>query len=133
MDLQTETSQASSKGHVMLVDDDDSVRRLSERVLRRLGYDLTVCSSGRTAIDFYKEHADEVNLVVLDMVMPDMGGRATFVELKRINPNVRVVLASGYAVDEEASECVDEGALEFVRKPFMIEDLQRVVETHVIR
>ena len=116
---------------VLIVDDDDGVRRFSSRVVDRLGYELTACENGARAVEFFTDHSAEIDLVILDMIMPEMGGRATFVELKRINPDVCVVLASGYAVDEEAELCLSEGALEFVNKPFMIEELQRVVETHI--
>ena len=75
---------------------------------------------------FKREHAG-IDLVVLDMVMPELGGRDTFRELRKIDPDVKVVLSSGYSLDGEAQAVLDDGALAFIQKPFRVADLARTV------
>jgi CheY-like chemotaxis protein len=119
------------KGHILLVDDEEDVRRLSTRALRTLGYKVTALTDGLEAVEFYKTNHKEVDLVILDMVMPKMDGRAAFREMKKINPGVKVLVVSGYAAETTARECMHEGALDFIAKPFWIGDLSQAVATYL--
>lgn len=121
------------KAHLMVVDDDRLVREFSSRALRKLGYKVTACADGVEGVRFYRDHHQEIDMVIMDMIMPNMDGRAAFRELKKINPEVRVLLASGFAVESEAQECMREGALEFLTKPFTLEDLSRIIKLYVGR
>jgi YesN/AraC family two-component response regulator len=83
--------------------------------------------NGREAIDIYAENTDTVDLVALDMIMPEMNGRATFEELKKINENVRVLLVSGYSLNKQVEELLELGCRGFIQKPFDIIELSRTL------
>jgi len=83
--------------------------------------------NGKKAITLYREHKDTIDLIILDMIMPDMGGAETYDTLKEINPNVRALLSSGYSIDSQASAIGERGCDGFIQKPFDVEDLSRNV------
>ena len=113
---------------VMLVDDDYPVRRYVERALGKKGYTVILCEDGTDAVEMYKEHGSEIALVIMDMIMPEMDGKTAFFELKKIDPEVKVVVASGYSVGPSVQACIDEGALKFLNKPFQLNELLVTVE-----
>ena len=84
-------------------------------------------ASGREAIDIYTRHTDAVDLIALDMIMPEMNGRATFEELKKINADVRVLLVSGYSLNKQVEEMLELGCNGFIQKPFDIIELSRAL------
>lgn len=114
-------------GHILLVDDDDAVRQVGEKLLTELGCKVSTAVDGLEAIDFYQEHKRDVDLVVLDLQMPNLDGRGTFRALKRLDPRVRVLLTSGHASREEAERIIAEGALDVLPKPFKLDDLSRAI------
>jgi len=114
-------------GHILLVDDDDAVRNVGKKLLVELGCTVSTAVDGLDALDFYEEHRRDIDLVVLDMQMPNLDGQGTFRELRRMNPKVRVLLVSGMAGREEAERCLDDGALDVLAKPFRLEDLSRAI------
>ncbi|MBN2340206.1 MAG: PAS domain S-box protein [Deltaproteobacteria bacterium] len=106
------------EAHVLFVDDDDIICELAETILRSLGYQVSVCRNGAEALRFYERNWRSVDLVVLDMVMPIMTGKDAFIAMKAINPNIIVVVSSGYSVSGEAQELLEMGAADFIQKPF---------------
>jgi CheY-like chemotaxis protein len=114
-------------GHILLVDDDAAVRMVGKKLLVELGCTVSTAVDGLEALDFYEEHGRDIDLVVLDMQMPNLDGQGTFRELRRINPKVRVLLVSGMAGREEAEQCLHDGALDVLSKPFRLEDLSRAI------
>lgn len=92
-------------------------------MLERLGHRVLVARSGREAIALYAAHRDEVDVVILDMIMPGMSGGEAFDRLKEIGPDVRVPLSSGYSIDGRAKEILDRGCKGFIQKPFTIKGL----------
>ncbi len=114
-------------GHILLVDDDDAVRNVAKKLLVELGCTVSTAVDGLEALDFYQEHRREIDLVVLDMQMPNLDGQGTFRELRRMNPKVRVLLVSGMVGREEAERCLSDGALDVLAKPFRLEDLSRAI------
>lgn len=125
MSLQDAGGASESKGTVMVIDDCESVLRFADKALRRHGYNVCMCEDGRKALDIYKERLGEIDLVILDMVMPETGGEIIFGELKKIDPVVRVVVASAYSMDGVVAECMAGGALDFLNKPY---DLHQLLE-----
>ncbi|HSM89112.1 MAG TPA: ATP-binding protein, partial [Desulfobacterales bacterium] len=109
-------------GTILLVDDEAIVLDVTAAMLRRLGYTVLTTLSGREAVEIYTEHADRISAVVLDMIMPEMGGGEVFDQLKRINPSVKVLLASGYSLQGQAREIMNRGCDGFLQKPFTLED-----------
>jgi PAS domain S-box-containing protein len=113
--------------HVLLVDDESSVCQVTGLVLERSGCEVTVARNGAEAVDIYRERRDEIDLVFLDMVMPVMGGRETFLALQEIDPDVVVLVTSGYSVAGEAQELLDRGARRFIQKPYRNADLIQAI------
>ncbi|MBW2646156.1 MAG: response regulator [Deltaproteobacteria bacterium] len=108
---------------ILLVDDEEQVLKLSVRVLNSLGYTVLEARNGREAVDVYKKEKDKIGLVVLDMIMPDMGGGKAYDLLKEANPDIKVLLCSGYSIDGQAMEILDRGCDGFIQKPFDIKGL----------
>jgi PAS domain S-box-containing protein len=115
------------RGHVLVVDDEPLVAHSAADMLRSLGYAVTVRHSGAEAAAFYRDFWRNVDLALLDMVMPGMDGRATFAALRAINPGLKALLTSGYGVDGEAQRILDSGVMGFVQKPYRLEELGRAV------
>ncbi len=111
---------------VLVVDDEELVRETTREMLRELRCKALVASSGREAVEFYRQHGAHVDLVLLDLTMPGLSGTATLRELRAIDPSVRVVIMSGYAFAEAPLEPT-EAKTPFLRKPFTVFDLRRTL------
>jgi two-component system cell cycle sensor histidine kinase/response regulator CckA len=111
------------EGTILLVDDEDIILDVSCELLEMLGYKVYVAHSGREAIEIYKEKMDTIDLVIIDMIMPGMGGGETFDCLKHINRDVKVILSSGYSINGKAKEIMERGCRAFIQKPFQIHEL----------
>jgi signal transduction histidine kinase/ActR/RegA family two-component response regulator len=107
-------------GHVLLVDDEPTVSFSMKKMLQQSGYTVTLAGNGREALDYYMENWKSVDLVILDMIMPVMGGRETFIAMKQINPAIAALLASGYSLNGDAQSILDMGIRGFIQKPFDI-------------
>ncbi len=113
---------------VLLIDDEEVVLDVGIRMLQHFGYEVLSAANGREAIDIYTVHKDRIDLVLLDMVMPDMGGRAVYDRLKQCNPKVKVLLSSGYSLSGEADEIMRSGCNGFIQKPFNIKELTAQID-----
>ena len=82
---------------------------------------------GEEAVEVYKKNQDKIDMVILDMIMPDMGGGQTYDRLKEINPDIKVLLSSGYSINGQATEILERGCDGFIQKPFNIMDLSRKI------
>lgn len=109
---------AEGRGMVLLVDDEEMIIEVGQEILETLGYGVLPASSGEEALDIYRSQRDHIDIVILDMIMPGMGGGETFDKLKEINPQIKVLLASGYSVNGEAGEILSRGCDGFMQKPF---------------
>ncbi len=116
------------RGLVLVVDDEEPVRRLATRMLERLGFETCVAANGREAVDLFAERSAQIDLVLLDMTMPVMGGEQALVELRRLRPDVRVVMSSGFSEQEVAGRTSFDRLTGFVQKPYRARDLQVVIE-----
>jgi PAS domain S-box-containing protein len=114
---------AAGSGTILLVDDEQAVLEVTAQMIERLGYQVTQARSGREAIERFREKPDGYSLVILDMIMPEMGGGEVFDQLKRIQPQVKVLLASGFSMQGQASEIMNRGCIGFIQKPFTLQDL----------
>ena len=112
-------------GTILVVDDDPMVRSAVAMTLRSLGYSTFEAGSGGEAVDLYRRHRADISAVLLDVIMPGMSGRATFTEMYAIDPSVRVLLMSGYTMNEDVQALLDQGACAFVMKPYSVEVLAR--------
>ena len=86
---------------------------------------LLISRSGKEAVETYKKYNAVIDLVILDMIMPSMGGGAAFDELKKLNPDLKVLLSSGYSIDGMATDILERGCQQFIQKPFDIKELSR--------
>ena len=117
------------KGTVLLVDDEEMVLEAGKELLNHLGYEVLLAENGREALKLYKKNHDKIDLVLLDMVMPVMGGGEAFDRMKEINTNVKVLLSSGYSLEGEAKEILKRGCDAFIQKPFKMAQLsQKLME-----
>jgi signal transduction histidine kinase/CheY-like chemotaxis protein/pSer/pThr/pTyr-binding forkhead associated (FHA) protein len=119
------TEVLKGKEGILLVDDEDVIIDVGHEILETLGYEVHVARSGREAIDAYEANQDKIDMVILDMVMPDMGGGEAYDTLKRINPNIRVLLSSGYSLNGQAAEILKRGCDGFIQKPFNVTQLSQ--------
>lgn len=112
---------------ILIVDDEELIRNMVADSLRGMGYKVALCKNGKEAFEYYKKSWKKIDLVLLDMIMPEMGGKETFLAMRKINPEVKVLLSSGYSVDCDAQEILDKGAVGFMGKPFTQTELSKKV------
>jgi PAS domain S-box-containing protein len=111
---------------VLLVDDEPVIRNLGRTILQRYGYKMLLAGDGQEAVDIYRQHKDEIDLVILDLTMPRLSGRDTLRHLLQIDPRVRVLFSSGYSA-EQITESAKDGVYGFVNKPYRPQDLVNTV------
>jgi two-component system, cell cycle sensor histidine kinase and response regulator CckA len=112
---------------ILLVDDEPSIIDVGAQLLELLGYKVFVAASGVEAVEVFHRRHSEIELVILDMIMPHMSGGETFDMLKAIDPGVLVVLSSGYSMTGEAGDIVAKGCKGFIQKPFTPAELSRTI------
>jgi len=115
------------KGRILLVDDEAKILEVGEQLISMLGYEVTATSSGTEAIEIFRREKGGFDLVILDMIMPEMGGQEVFNVLREINTNVNVLLASGYSINGEASKIIAQGCNGFIQKPFSMVKLSKKI------
>jgi CheY-like chemotaxis protein len=112
------------KGTILLVEDEESLIALGARMLEHLGFTVLTASDGLQAVDLYRERGKEIDLVLMDLTMPHMDGAEAFGELRRLNQDVRVVLASGYSQEDVTSRFQGKGLSGVLQKPYTLAKLQ---------
>ncbi len=117
------------KETILLVDDEEMICDVGEKILKRLGYSTLVAGSGQEAVATYKKNKQAIDMVILDMIMPGLGGGETYKMLKKINPGIKVLLSSGYSVDGQAAEILEYGCSGFIQKPFKMQDLAQKIRS----
>jgi PAS domain S-box-containing protein len=115
------------KETILFVDDEEAIIQIGCQLLERLGYRVLKTRSGQEAVEIYGREKDRIDLIVLDMIMPGMPGGDAFNRLKEINPEVRVILSSGYSLNGQAKDILDRGCKGFLQKPFSLIDLSQKV------
>ena len=116
-------------GTIFLIDDEEIILSTGKEMLEGIGYNVITASEGKEAIKIFKDRWKDIDLVILDIIMPGMSGRRVFEELKKINPEVKVLLSSGYSIDEKTRDLLKkEGCKGFIQKPFSIERLSKKIK-----
>ena len=118
---------ALGSGTVLVVDDEDIIRELLGEMLEELGFTVISARDGREALAIYRMQWQEIDVVIVDMIMPGLSGREAFVEMKRINPSVRVILSTGFTKEGAVQETLDEGIAWFIQKPYRLEELSEAM------
>jgi len=108
---------------ILLVDDEEVIVNVGEQMLDRLGYKVIIAKGGKEAIELYIKNQEKIDMVILDMIMPDVDGKMVYEKLKEINPGIKVLLSSGYSITGQAQEILDKGCSGFIQKPFNLKDL----------
>jgi CheY-like chemotaxis protein len=103
---------------VLLVDDEKIILEVGGEMLKELGYDVILANSGSEAVEIYRSQGKEIELVILDMIMPDMDGGETYDQLRELDPEVKVLLASGYSMTSRVKNILNRGFNGFIQKPF---------------
>jgi CheY-like chemotaxis protein len=109
------------------VDDEEMLRTVASQMLERLGYSVNAFANGADAVRHYQEDWQNIDLVILDVIMPEMDGEETFAALQAINPELNVLVSSGYSLDDKTQRIINEGAKGFIQKPYRKNDLSAKV------
>jgi PAS domain S-box-containing protein len=112
---------------ILIVDDEQMVLDVTKELLESMGYRVHTAGNGKDAVDVYQNRKGEIDLVILDMIMPGMSGGETFDRLHEINPGIKTLLSSGYSINGQAQEILDRGCNGFIQKPFLLKNLSRKV------
>ncbi len=112
---------------ILLVDDEDFIRDLGSRILGKAGYKVITASNGKEAVEVYQVQGDEISLIVLDLIMPEMGGKQCLEEILKIDPSGKVIIASGFSANGPTKDALEAGAKGFVSKPYDIRQLLEVI------
>ncbi len=120
------------KGTILVVDDEKYLREVYVGMLELQGFNVIEAASGREALGIYKNHRDDINLVILDYGMPELNGGQTYKVLKRLKPDVRVVLSTGYGEQRDVTRLIRDENLHFLPKPFTMESLSKKVKSALI-
>ena len=112
---------------ILLVDDEDFIRELGKTFLTRAGYAVIAAANGPTALEIYSRRSDEIELVILDMIMPEMGGEQCLEEILAINPGAKIIVSSGAAIEGRRKEIIGSGARGFLGKPFQLTEMLKTV------
>jgi len=114
---------------ILLVDDEDMIWDVISAMLQELGYQVLLAENGQEAVEIYRRNPGQIDLILLDMIMPTMSGAEAFFLLKTIDSEVKVLLSSGYVSEDEIQEVLNAGAVGFLRKPYRMADLARKIKS----
>jgi two-component system, cell cycle sensor histidine kinase and response regulator CckA len=113
---------------VLLVDDEEIVIGVGRQMLEKLGFSVLTAENGKEALDVYNNNQNNIDFVLLDMIMPNMGAAETYDGLRAINPAIKVLLSSGYGADQQTGELLRRGCDGFIQKPFNMQSLSEKIE-----
>ena len=114
---------------ILVVDDEKEILTFIKEMLENEGYSVTLCDNGNEAIHYYSKNQHKVDIVVLDMIMPELSGTQIFETLRKINKKARVIIMTGFAIDKETNEVLKKGAFSILKKPFTRLKLLHHVQT----
>jgi len=126
-DVKTGKQALKRTEKILLVDDEEMIREVGRELLESIGCHVLTAGDGKEAIGIYEKNHDTVDMVILDMIMPNMSGGEVYDRLKQIDPDIKVLLLSGYSIDGQAHEILARGCNAFIQKPFRIEELSEKI------
>ena len=118
---------ARGRETIMVVDDEPALRRLVRLSLNERGYTVIEAADGLEALDRYRESAGKIDMVLIDLIMPRLGGRETYLRLKEMNPGIKVLFATGYGIDDQTQEILATGILGIIKKPYEMTSVEREI------
>ncbi len=113
---------------ILLVDDESIVINVCKEMVEKLGYDVITAKSGKLAVDMFREKSEDIDLIILDMIMPGMDGDQTFDRLREINSSIPILLSSGCSLNGQAKKIMEKGCNGFIQKPFLIAQLSEKIQ-----
>jgi len=113
---------------ILLVEDQPAVAATAREMLQALGYHVHVARSGLEALELFARYKNSVDLIILDMIMPGLSGSETYDSVKKIDPNIKVILSSGYSIEGQAAQILGKGCNAFIQKPFTINELSAKIQ-----
>ena len=108
---------------ILLVDDEEMIIEVNQEILKALGYKTMIARSGKEAVEIYKNNQEKINMVIMDMIIPGMSGKEFYDNLKKVDPEIKVLLSSGYSISGQATEILEHGCNGFIQKPFKLREL----------
>jgi CheY-like chemotaxis protein len=114
----TKSDMVKGTERVLLIDDEDMIIDIGSQILNVLGYKVMAARSGEEAVELFGSHKDEIDLVILDMIMPGISGAETYERIRGLDRNIKVILSSGYSLNEDAAQIMKRGCNGFIQKPF---------------
>lgn len=115
-------------GLVLVVDDEPIMQKIAVKVLTEEGYDVLVAEDGEIGIRLFKSFCNHIRLVVLDMVLPKLSGKDVYLEMKKLKPDLKVLLNSGFKEDERVKQVLSLGVRHFIEKPYSFDQLSKAVK-----
>ena len=116
-------------GLILLVDDEEIIRLTGSHLLKNFGYTVIIAKNGLEALNIFKEKYNEIDLVIMDMIMPKMNGKETFYEMKKIDSNCKIIISSGFTKDENLDKMRENGLCGFIKKPYIDYELNQLITT----
>ena len=116
-----------AKERILVVDDEDIIRSMTFELLTDLGYNVILAEDGEQGIDIYRKKQQSIDLVILDMVMPKLNGKECFYEMRAINPDVKVLLSSGFARNASINSLKYDGLYGFIKKPYNLSEISQIL------
>ncbi|MBN1307610.1 MAG: response regulator [Chitinispirillaceae bacterium] len=124
---QEEERLQKGSGTIMIVDDEELIRDMAAEMLQHLGYDAIPCKDGQEAVEYYRKNNEKVDLIIVDMIMPRMGGVDCVTEIRKINPDARVIISTGYSLVRDSQKIMAKGVDGFIQKPFEEQELSHLI------
>lgn len=127
LEIQDLPTLKAPPSNLMVIDDEDTIRKLVGEILEMAGHQVIYCKDGSEAVEWFQKSTKKIDLVILDMIMPNLNGRETFIALKKMQPTLKVLISSGYSINDDIQYLLSKGAFGYIQKPFRADDLLRRV------
>jgi len=124
---QEENATRSGKGTVLVIDDEEIMRSLVKEMLEECGYSLLFAADGEEGLSIYQDNYADIDLILLDMIMPKKSGVETFHAIRQITPDAKIIVTSGFRQDERVEKLLAKGAAGFIQKPYTINKLSEII------
>ena len=121
------------KETIMVVDDEPALRELMRLSLKERGYTVIEAVDGLEALELYKKHGSTIDMVLIDLIMPNLGGRETYLKLKEMNPGIRAIFATGYGTDDQTKELLSTGVMGIIKKPYEMSSVEDEIRSFLDR
>ncbi len=128
-DMPKQEKKAPAKqATVLVVDDEYNIRSMMKEIMESSGLRVLTAGDGRAGLDIYQRHKKDIDLIIMDIIMPIMDGRTAFNEIRKINPKQKIFIISGYVEQKDLQDMLDKGAVGYLHKPFQVKEIVEKVQ-----